>query len=561
MGEKLKKFIDTYAARAKEAVDLKAANLEKYKSARESALKLTAPVNDKYKNLGDLAAEMFPESGGVNKDLFTNVYSKSTFEDADKKVISELFKQKDAPTQYAKAVELQQQGGEKYFGEALTAINKKAAVAGSTLKDLLGDGSKGAISGFMEALDEAEDEAKISAPGRIQGEDLYNAFVESLSAASTGEAKSPINETAAKKETTAAPESSAVNPEKAAAAEKTEVQSTAGQVTAAKPEVPAELESKPATAVNINLETPAAPKETLPATPETSQSVTNVTNVAPSVSKEVTQTVTNVATSSVSQATSVANSAAQQINDLSKSKVISETSKVFSNSGEKLYSELLGIGKEKGFGEKELASFSGESPINTEKTTKGTTTVVDEETGVSSTISAVSGAESTSSEEVESKESSINEAKSAETAVGGSQYGELLAAAQYFGINTEQYETKGKISPVGEKIVDEEVSAQTEKVPQSVEVSKTAQTLPKEPSLPAPSSTPTSAPVGMTGVSPVEMTEKEAPTQSAAPSEVSSKGPAEPAASAAGLGMSGLENRLMRIEHLLAGPLEVKIVD
>lgn len=574
MGEKLKKFIELYDTQASQRVELKKAALEKFKAAREAALKLTAPVNDKYKTLGELVNEMFPESGGLNDDLFRNLYSKSSFEAEDKKIVSELFKVKNTPNEYEMALQLQKQGGEVYFNKVVDALFKTVAssqAGGSTatLKGILGDGSEDAQKEFLEVVDQAIDEYSIKGPSGLQNSVLYEAVQENQSAPAPTE-KSPINVPIEKKaEPTPAQETSAVNPEKAAAATKTEVVSTAGQVTSAPPEVPAEVEKAPEkTAVNINLEQPAAPVTTSPAPVTTSvvnqggvTTSTSVTNVS-SVSKEE----TTKAETTIAPTTSVATTGPTAVSQINDQSVTSTNIEEGATSTSSLMSMISQIGESAGI-KGGLTGEAGEtlkraltSPAINEVAsaatpTAGAETTTEAATSVINEEEEETGGKTTSA--TTSKETTINEPTAKMPAEKSGKFGALLEAAKQFGINVESLPGgKATSAMVSEPEVSEQVSSEKAAVPQQVEVSKTSPSLPTE-TAPAPV-TPSEPAVEASPVSASETSATPAATQ---PAEKAGTAGASVAPAKTSMDLSSLENRLMRIEHILSSTLEVKIVD
>lgn len=562
MGEKLKKFIELYDTQASQRVELKKAALEKFKAAREAALKLTAPVNDKYKTLGELVNEMFPESGGLNDDLFRNLYSKSSFEAEDKKIVSELFKVKNTPNEYEMALQLQKQGGEVYFNKVVDALFKTVAssqAGGSTatLKGILGDGSDTAQKEFLEVVDQAIDEYSIKGPSGLQNSILYEAVQENQSSPAAAE-KSPINVPAEKKaEPAPTQEASAVNPEKAAAATKTEVVSTAGQVTSAPPEVPAEVEKAPEKiAVNINLEQPAVPATTSPASVTTS-----VTNVS-SVSKEE----TTKAETTIAPTTSVATTGPTTVSQINDQSVTSTNIEEGATSTSSLMSMISQIGESADI-KGGLTGEAGEtlkkaltSPAinevasaavptaSVETTTEAAASVINEEEEAAGEKTALA---------TEAKETTINEPATKMPAEKSSKFGDLLEAAKQFGINVESLPGgKAAASLAAEPEVSEQVSSEKAAVPQQVEVSKTSPSLPTE-TVQAPATLPEPA----VETSPVSATEVATAPATTQPAEKAGTpgAPATPAKTS--MDLSSLENRLMRIEHILSSTLEVKIVD
>lgn len=560
MGEKLSKFIELFNTNAAASVERSKVKLDKFTAVREIALKLTAPVNEEYKTLGSLIEKMIPESGILDDSLFREVYAKAALEKEDKAVVSDLFKLKSAPNSYNKAVNIKEKGGESYFNSLMQEIGNAMSSASLSFDDVVGKDIKGFVDFLYEGINSLPE-----GPVDLSSPELYAAVVENgTPIGKKEEAKSSpgaINETLPKKGEEVAPKlpsTSAVNPEKAAETLKTEVESTSSQVTSVAPEVPAELEKKEKQAININIEKPEVPSE-IKTTPtqvvnQGNQSTTNVQNTT--VNSEVTtQNQTNLTSAPAST----------QINDMSSKKT--ENSNQMTLGGSKsITQQALELGKQYGFSEKELKELALGSTINSstltnkiESLTKNQSKTVTSSTAnqLSSSTSSINEGEEESETATSTDQSIINDAKPS-TMTSGGKFDALVATAKKYGINTESFEKSKVSSQVEEPEGNEEVSAQKSALPQTMEVSKTQQTLPRETTVESVAQKQATA-LESQAQAPIEAVEKPADRMTAA--QTSESKPAEQAKPAQMIDLSGLENRMMRIEHLLANTLEVKIVE
>jgi hypothetical protein len=559
VGEKLSKFIELFNTNAAASVERSKVTLDKFTAVREIALKLTAPVNEEYKTLGSLIEKMIPESGILDDSLFREVYAKTELEKEDKAVVSDLFKLKSAPNSYNKAVNIKEKGGESYFNSLMQEIGNAMSSASLSFDDVVGKDIKGFVDFLYEGINSLPE-----GPVDLSSPELYAAVVENgTPIGKKEEAKSSpgaINETLPKKGEEVAPKlpsTSAVNPEKAAETLKTEVESTSSQVTSVSPEVPAELEKKEKQAININIEKPEVPSE-ITTTP------TQVVNQGNQSTTSVQNTTVNSEVTTQNQTNLTSAPASTQINDMSSKKT--ENSNQTTLGGSKsITQQALELGKQYGFSEKELKELALGSTINSSTLTNKIESLTKNQskTATSSTANQLSSSTSSINEEEESEtatstdQSIINDAKPS-TMTSGGKFDALVATAKKYGINTESFEKSKASSQVEEPESNEEVSAQKSALPQTMEVSKTQQTLPRETTV-EPVAQKQATALESQAQAPIEAVEKPADRMNAA--QASESKPAEQAKPAQMIDLSGLENRMMRIEHLLANTLEVKIVE
>lgn len=581
MGENIKKFIQTFDEFAKAKVDFADQHLKEFNKARAEAIALKTPVNDEYKTLGELLAKIFSEDGKFNNQLFQNVYSKLSLEKSDQDIFSQVFKVKNAPITYQKAVDFQKIGGETYFNQIAGALGSMIARSGAlgskiTFNEIIGANSgedeNKKISNFGKVIDSLEDKDgnSIDIPSKLaNSSSLYYAMVENGDPLGKNKetSPSPINETEKKSEATPTSPAtgSAVNPEKAIAGEKTEVQKTEGQVTASAPEVPKELEKPQKTPININLEAPA-PAEPGPTSSTSVSSTTNVvnqsttTNVTNESKEQVTQSSNNLSPSTQNLSQTTISAPTSQINDASIKKTVTEGAKnLVTTSTKNLTSQIFDLDKKFGVDQTSLMKLGSAATINSiptgeTKNEESTTTKEEKTTSLNETKGKES--QSTSSTPVSA---SINETKPSSTSTG--KYEALLAAAKQFGINTEKYEVKNTqtTTTVSEPEGNSEITT-TEKssLPKPMEVTKSMVSLPTEPKPAVQTQAKPTVELTQSSVGSTEKTEPVAATP--IKEEANSTQPA-PTASTTRLDLSSLENRLMRIEYLLSNTLEVKIID
>lgn len=571
MGENLKKFIELFDARATEGVAKAKTKLDNFTKVRGTALDLKTPVNDKYKTLGELVKDLIPENGMLNDDLFKSVYANLSLNKEDKAVVSELFKLKSAPNSYEKAVSVKEKGGAFYLNELMREIGKTMASANLSFEEVIGKNAADFSKFLNEGLENLPE-----GPVESSNPSLYAAVIENgnpLKKKEEASSAGAINEPSTKKEAAIppTPTTSAVNPEKAAESTKTEVESTTGQVTSVAPEVPAELEKKQEkSAININVEAPVAPTTVAKAPEQTTivnqggQSTTNVQNVTTSNKEEVTQTQNTIAPSTTqtsvtggktsnTQTNVTGGQTTSQINDMSSKKVEGASSSI-TNVGKSLTSQITELGKQLGFSEKQLGQIAKSQTLNATTEVSKKTELITEKSKTSEQ-STINEGEEEAKLETGKTEPTINEVKPAAGADSG-KYAALVEAAKRYGINVDSM--KPTASPqVEEPEGNEEITTKKEALPQTVEVSKTKQSLPKETKV-EPVAQKSLEVVQNPPQQSIEAVEKPTVTKEEA-SATEPKSDAQTTSSK--LDLSGLESRLMRIEHLLANTLEVKIVE
>lgn len=556
MGEKLKIFADLYTVKAKEAVDQATARLEKFKVAREAALKLTTPINDKYKTLGDLVADMFPEEGGTNDNLFRNLYANATVSDEEKKSINSLFKLSSAPLTLTMAENRLKNGGDAAFNTIMRSLGKLLIDAGISFKELVGsestDPDEKKIENFSSFLTEIRD---ISIPfGLGSSSELYYAVVENGDPIGKKKeaASSPINEkpeeTASaptstinepKTEAPAAAGASALNPEKKEAPSQVTESSSVSASPTEMPVEPAKTETAGAPAVTVNVEStaPALPKteSTAPAEPATSPEA-----AAPSTTINETKSTTNVQTSS----TSVSSTINPEAKATSPEALVVSSSFGFldKSAQEKLTSELKAT--------KEKESTINESKVKSKSSTSTEKSEL-EKISTTETINNISEKEKESSDTT----STINEGeKSSEISK------EKLEALNYFLGSGFSESIGGASEKKEEPLKKESTQAALPKEKTKTDVTKSTPSLPVS-KAPTPSEKEAKPPSDATpAVSAVAEPSEAAPP--APPMETGQTMPAgEASVASSGIDMSALESRLARIELLLTGPLDVKIVE
>jgi hypothetical protein len=218
MAEKLNAFIALYSKKAEERLAKSSADIEQFKKLRAEAIAYKDIINfssgnTKYSSLGELVAAIYPEEGGVNNDIYVNLYgiNKKTFDEEKVKVIDAIYKVRNSPTQYKNNLAVKEQGGEKYFKgvrSAITGLIANARSKGSTITfdSLIGknntkDPKEEIIEEFYYAIKDSVNDSEdiIDGPGVLNSAELYDAIVEAgdptSEASSKSSSESPINQT------------------------------------------------------------------------------------------------------------------------------------------------------------------------------------------------------------------------------------------------------------------------------------------------------------------------------------------------------------------------------
>lgn len=581
MGEKLNRFIAFYTEQATANVNEKKAKFDKYKEERQNAIdSLKFPVGGKYPTLGDLVKDMFPENGGVNNDLFNNVYSKlAALSKEDKEVITKLNKLSKSQIQYDNANSLLNKGGEKYFNELLDVLKEDEKVS---LTDIIKGGIKG-LNNFLADLDVVPE----SPPNIESSQELFDAISELASTAQTTElAKSPINVESAKTEGKEAG-SSAINKTEGEAKAKTESPSsaiTATETTEKKVESESKVISSPEA---INTSKPEektasteAKKEPLKTEVQSEQKAKPVVEPSSAISakekpanqeivigaKEINQLdatrkqeeIKQEKISSVLNKTSLTSEKKTEAQNILNRFAESRTSPAINKENKITSAEELSASFERSKGvAQELGKIGGSSPAVTAPSVSTTSTsqVANfENTESSAATGTTINQSTTSSSTTASPTTTINAPKNLTEAQQAviDKYKEkmgilspeqkAMSAELQKSIKIENIKAKeaGKTEPVVEK----EKIAFNEKIPSSTRIDNTTSTQNTMQNL--------SQPI-VKSEPPVPV--KQEPVSSSEPEKEIAASPAQSTA----MDVSGMEKRLKNIEMLLNGPLKVVI--
>lgn len=580
MGEKLNKLIEKYESSSADA--LKKAN-EKFNTYRSLKSKIESSNESldlpEYPTVGAFVAALFPEKGGVDRDLFQNIYPKLEISDENQVLIKSLFKVANAPLSLQKATSFQEQGALVYFNKIKNQLVQAVQSAKSlgtniSIDEVLGKGSQlpddEKIENFLDSLAYLVPEVGLLSPPEVMGPNLYEAMVESFKN-ETSQVMTPINEEKAS-EVAPVAEGSALNPSETSLGEETETVSGLGQVTSSVPEVPTELPEKETIPININLE-----QVTSEGTPVSSLAPPNTLNQEVNTFSEILESSTNVFQSPASEGlplevTSAPTAAVRlpviepsvfsQINDLfTTGTSFIESPKISSNVISQAFLEnFTQLGK-KEILEKEVESVESQSLNLVEKEKSTIESITESFQAALPNFNVEPGTQSLVSEK-ETIFSSINERQRAFPIFQEmKKFMPALQVGEQLGINLGNFfKNRKKTNEAVTAATQEKISAEETALSNQMEISKTLQQIPIE-TRKAETFTQTLMP------SPVEssqVTPEPAVKESAFSSIENASKPVSPSSAQAAstmLNLESLENRLMRIEYILSNTLEVKIVD
>ena len=578
MAENLKKFIDLYDAKTAKVVERAKEQFEKFKTTREKALALSTPVSAEYATLGKLVDAMFSEDGVVNSALFQDFIQYSTAANEEKELIRSLFKLKNGPGWLKNAEAKQKRGAMPFFNSAMQVFGKASLTGVLAFNKLIGADSNEPedkkISYFLEAADELIADAQLNFPDGIIGPEFYYAVVENGNPIGKKEAAGPINEKSGKtpgtpsvainepnQETKPGEAKSTLNPEKKAAP--TAIESSA--VTTVPAEMPKEPEkpaSPAAPGIILNVES-AAP--TLPKKEE----------VASSVPMDASSTTINYIEQVVSLATEQAKNKAKQnaainqpkteisqgdttnISTQQKTETVNQGSSFSQYLGQELADKLDATS-----GKKETASTINDKKTN--ESSKSSESSVKKESTISETKMTDIEAKTKLAEEFK-RYTGINLEKT--TVEKEAEKQAIIAREKEATAINEEISKKAddSLKPNQEKSEtsssSQEMTSAMPTLPNASSTTEVTKTLPTLPEKEKSSSlekveTPAAVSTNKEAISVQEVT-----PDSPAEQMTASQNTPTPAAPAMGIDMSGMEQRLARLELLLSGTLDVRIIN
>jgi len=539
--EKKKIFVDAFNKKADDLIKQSDEKIAQYTAARQKAIKLTDPISlsfskpqVSFSTIGELFAWVYPEAGGSEvmpegfaPVILENLAGKDSPGKAEYKILHKNFYEPVNKTTY---IQLKELGGEGWLKLFMSSALDKMAQVKQKISDYK------IFSDFETVLDDlSEGIILYNLPGGLVAP-LYDAFIESGNA--TPETpSSPVNATETPKPAGSAPindttksekskPASALNPEKSA---QTPLETTTGTVTAGKSELPKEVGKGPETgapAVVVNVESAASK---LPASPAPAEKPTTPT-AAPSATQ-----------SKPAAAPSPVNSSKETLtNNVTTNNISAEkTTSSFSTNDAALLKKYTGVSVNVPTAVGGAAS-STINNISTSKNTENNKSSADSKTSTSSTNSSVN--EITNKEEQNIEKSS--ESESAESTTNNISSSDAMLLKKYAGFDVSASK-KGAADKTG-----------------STEVVKTKPALPavKAPEvkaqLPAEPIDKKTEPVTAKEVK-SESPEAESPAKAtSAPTESAGQ-----AATSGSMNTGDIESRLARIEYLLSGTLDVKIVE
>jgi len=548
VGENLKKFIDLYSAKADDRLKSAEARLEAFKKARESAVALTLPLDGDYSTLGGLVAKMFPEKGGIDNSLFSNVYSQLTLEKEDREPIQKVFKLRNAPIVHEEALKIKSISGEKYFNDVISSLTSSMLEARSLgakidFSSLLGKTGKKSsednLEDFGDGVQSLLSDTNMPYVGLFGSAELFSAVDEFVTQngdpvlASKSES-SPINPNA---ETFASSESSSpinategekgkdvgstINPEKKTAEAETEKAAVLGSA----PEVPEETKpfaNVPEVTVKVEAASPnvtvkveaASPNVTVTQTPNTTP---GLSNLAPSPVNETKVENTAVTSNSSSSSTTINPAAAAAPSG--------------TESTTNVYQKYLGNEITN-----EMADALFSTPVST--TVASTSSTIN-------SLNTSANSSKTSSEKVDTSTLNENQSESMVKETTSNNVGEYIdsqAIQQYLGFTMADLKNEKSA-----KTSDTSVTKTNSSLPLKKEE------LAKSESVNSATSETTEKPTSQVTLTPVESEERSV-------GAMQQTATAQPAQSIS-FDVSDLEARLGRIELLLTGTLDVKIVE
>ena len=578
MAENLKKFIDLYDAKTAKVVERAKEQFEKFKTTREKALALSTPVSAEYATLGKLVDAMFSEDGVVNSDLFQDFIQYSTAANEEKELIRSLFKLKNGPGFYKNAEAQQKKGAMPFFNSAMQVFGKASLTGILAFNKLIGADSNEPedkkIGYFLEAADELIADAQLNFPAGIIGPEFYYAVVENGNPIGKKEAAGPINEKSGEtpgtpsvainepnQETKPGEAKSTLNPEKKAAP--TAIESSA--VTTVPAEMPKEPEkpaSPAAPGIILNVES-AAP--TLPKKEE----------VASSVPMDASSTTINYIEQVVSLATEQAKNKAKQnaainqpkteisqgdttnISTQQKTETVNQGSSFSQYLGQELTDKLDATS-----GKKETVSTINDKKTN--ESSKSSESSVKKESTISETKMTDIEAKTKLAEEFK-RYTGINLEKT--TVEKEAEKQAIIAREKEATAINEEISKKAddSLKPNQEKSEtsssSQEMTSTMPTLPNASSTTEVTKTLPTLPEKEKSSSlekveTPAAVSTNKEAISVQEVT-----PDSPAEQMTASQNTPTPAAPAMGIDMSGMEQRLARLELLLSGTLDVRIIN
>jgi len=591
VAENLKKFIDLYDAKAAKVVEQAKAQLEKFKTTREKALALSTPVNAEYATLGKLVDAMVSEDGVVNSAIFQDFIQYSTASNEEKELIRSLHKLRNGPGFYKNAEAQQKRGALPFFNSAMQVFGKASLTGVLAFNKLIGADSNEPedkkISYFLESADELIADAQLNFPPGIIGPEFYYAVVENGNPIGKKEAAGPINEKLGEvsgtpsaainepnQETKPGEEKSILNPEKKAAP--TAIESSA--VTTVPAEMPKEPEQPTGTAapgiiVNVESASPTLPKkeEVASAAPTTAASTT--INEAPATASSTT---INYIEQIVSRATEQAKNKEKQnaainqpkteisqggttnISTQQKTETVNQGSSLSQYLGQDLAGKL-----DSASGKKETVSTINDKKTN--ESSKSSESSVKKESTISETKMTDIEAKTKLAEEFKrftgiNLEKTTFEKEAEEQAIIES---EKKATA----INEEiSKKANDSLKPNQEKSETSTSSPETTSVMSALpndssttEVTKTLPTLPEKEKSSSLEKVETILPSVSTNKEAISV--QEVKSDSPAEQMTASQNVPTQTAQAMGVDMSGVEQRLARLELLLSGTLDVRIIN
>ena len=591
MAENLKKFIDLYDAKTAKVVERAKERFEKFKTTREKALALSTPVSAEYATLGKLVDAMFSEDGVVNSALFQDFIQNSTAANEEKELIRSLFKLKNGPGFYKYAEAQQKKGAMPFFNSAMQVFGKASLTGVLAFNKLIGADSNEPedkkISYFLEAADELIADAQLNFPDGIIGPEFYYAVVENGNPIGKKEAAGPINEKSGEtpgtpsvainepnQETKPGEAKSTLNPEKKAAP--TAIESSA--VTTVPAEMPKEPEkptSPAAPGIILNVES-ASP--TLPKKEEVASSVPTLPKkeeVASSGPMDASSTTINYIEQVVSLATEQAKNKAKQnaainqpkteisqgdttnISTQQKTETVNQGSSFSQYLGQELADKLDATS-----GKKETVSTINDKKTN--ESSKSSESSVKKESTISETKMTDLEAKTKLAEEFK-RYTGINLEKT--TVEKEAEKQAIIAREKEATAINEEISKKAddSLKPNQEKSEtsssSQEMTSAMPTLPNASSTTEVTKTLPTLPEKEKSSSlekveTPAAVSTNKEAISVQEVT-----PDSPAEQMTASQNTPTPAAPAMGIDMSGMEQRLARLELLLSGTLDVRIIN
>ena len=532
--------------------------IAQYAAARQKAIKLTDPISLSFSDpkvsfstVGELFAWVYPEAGGSENmpSAFTsvileNLAGKDSLGKEEYKILHKNFY---APISQSRYIQLKELGGEKWFDRFMSSALSKMAQVKQKISDYK------TVADFETAVDDLSQGMLlgIELPDGLTAP-LYDAFIES-GTAKPETPSSPVNATEAAKPAGSAPindtanseksaPASTLNPEKSATAP---LETTTGTVTAGKSELPKEVGKGPETgapAVVVNVES-AAPN--LPASPAPAAAAPSMPTVASSPVNSSKETVTNNVTNNNTSAEK--NTASPIVAGDAIKKYLAPTSKT-TNKTNVTGSTINNLSESdaqllKNFIEGDSNQITSATNSSVSNTTTSATNSSVSNTTTSATNSSVN--EITPKEEKIIEKSSESNAYSDIVDINNISSGDAELLKKYAG-----FDVNSPKKDAGDKTGSTEVVKTKPALP-AVKTPEVKAPLPAEPI------DKKTEPVTAKEVK-SESSETESP---ATPASMPTEYAAEQTSTQASMNTEDIEARLARIEYLLSGTLDVKIVD